>query len=322
MSQNTLVLPTTGTVSGLQQTANMNAALDTLSTLEAGPSAPSNAQTAQLWSDTTNYLVKQYGGTSWQPVWSSITGLPSNAPRGFLGGLTVTQPTSNTIAVSIGMASSESTLSGLMWNTAAFTKYVNVNWSIGTGTGALDTGTVATNTWYHVHLIGRADYYAADILISLSATAPTMPAGWTMRRRVGSVYFGASVLGAVTQLGDYFYWASAPLDVSTTALGTTSTLYTLSVPPGFKLIALLKGSVQCGSAAAVLITDPNAVDIPPSYTTVGGVSGANQGTAQATTFSLHTPTNTSQQIRARSSVAATTLSINTLGWIDFRGQYT
>jgi hypothetical protein len=58
MSQNSLVLPTTGTVSGLQMTQDINNALDTLNTLGSGLTAPSSPESGQLWHDTTTNAVK------------------------------------------------------------------------------------------------------------------------------------------------------------------------------------------------------------------------------------------------------------------------
>lgn len=58
MSQNSLILPTTGTVSGLQQTQNINAAIDTLNTLSSGATAPASPAAGQLWHDTGNNILK------------------------------------------------------------------------------------------------------------------------------------------------------------------------------------------------------------------------------------------------------------------------
>lgn len=69
MSQNSLTLPTSGVVSGLQMTQNTNNALDTLNTLASGPTAPSSPEAGQLWHDTTNNLVKirSLDNTTWIP---------------------------------------------------------------------------------------------------------------------------------------------------------------------------------------------------------------------------------------------------------------
>lgn len=53
------------------------------------------------------------------------------------------------------------------------------------GVNGLDTGTSATSTWYSVWVIWNGSTTAG--LLSLSATAPTMPAGYTYKTRVGWV---------------------------------------------------------------------------------------------------------------------------------------
>ena len=58
MSQNSIILPTTGTVSGLQMTQYTNLALDTLNTLFAGLAAPSSPEAGQFWHDTNNNQLK------------------------------------------------------------------------------------------------------------------------------------------------------------------------------------------------------------------------------------------------------------------------
>jgi hypothetical protein len=58
----------------------------------------------------------------------------------------------------------------------------------GTATGAngLDTGTLAGSTWYYVWGIGKADGTVAGLL-STSATAPTLPSGYTYKALLGSI---------------------------------------------------------------------------------------------------------------------------------------
>lgn len=54
------------------------------------------------------------------------------------------------------------------------------------GAGGLDTGSEASNTWYYVWLIGKADG-TIDALLSASSTAPTLPSGYTFSRYCGAV---------------------------------------------------------------------------------------------------------------------------------------
>lgn len=59
-----------------------------------------------------------------------------------------------------------------------------------TGANALDTGSLANNTWYYVFIISNGTTTAG--LLSASATAPTMPSGYTYKYRVGAVKTGGS----------------------------------------------------------------------------------------------------------------------------------
>lgn len=52
-----------------------------------------------------------------------------------------------------------------------------------TGAGGLDTGSVAASTWYSIWVISNGSTTA--LLASLSATAPTMPSGYTYKARIG-----------------------------------------------------------------------------------------------------------------------------------------
>jgi hypothetical protein len=55
----------------------------------------------------------------------------------------------------------------------------------GTGAGRIDTGTVASNTWYHLYAIGKDDGTIGGIY-SLSPTAPALPAGYSYYMRLGA----------------------------------------------------------------------------------------------------------------------------------------
>jgi hypothetical protein len=54
----------------------------------------------------------------------------------------------------------------------------------------LDTGTLAASTWYSVWVISNGATTAG--LLSLSATAPTMPSGYTFKARIGWIRTDAS----------------------------------------------------------------------------------------------------------------------------------
>lgn len=70
MSQNSLILPTAGQVSGLQMTQFTNQALDTLNTLSSGIAAPVTIQPGQFWHDTTMNIIniRNLTNTAWIPL--------------------------------------------------------------------------------------------------------------------------------------------------------------------------------------------------------------------------------------------------------------
>jgi len=72
-------------------------------------------------------------------------------------------------------------------STNNYTTARNVNLSINTtatGVNGLDTGIIAASTWYSTWVIRKPDGTIAGLL-SLSATAPTLPTGYTYKARVG-----------------------------------------------------------------------------------------------------------------------------------------
>ena len=60
------------------------------------------------------------------------------------------------------------------------------------GANGLDTGSEAASTWYYVFIIKNMTTDTIAGLLSTSATAPTMPSGYTVKRRIGSVYNDSS----------------------------------------------------------------------------------------------------------------------------------
>lgn len=62
--------------------------------------------------------------------------------------------------------------------------------SAASGANGLDTGTLATSTWYSLWVIWNGTTTAG--LMSLSATAPTLPSGYTHKARVGWIRTDAS----------------------------------------------------------------------------------------------------------------------------------
>jgi hypothetical protein len=200
-----------------------------------------------------------------------------------------------------------------MYRSSSLTKQLDVNWAVGTNQGGLDTGAIGNNT-YHVFLIKRTDTGVVDALFSLSATAPTMPANYTKKQRIGSITRVAGAIVAFVQDGDRFRLTagSGTLDVDTATSSTVAVTITLSVPTGIRSIAL----IHCfaGSTNASLITPLDEPDLAPSDTAWPLAHTA--GNASATHSQLEVMVNTSAQCRRRSAINGA-IRIATRGWIDF-----
>lgn len=254
----------------------------------------------------------------------NVTRLSPRVPlRGYLAGLTLSNNTvdaTNDIDVAEGEATDTSN-THVIRLTAPITKRLDAAWAVGSGSGGLDTGVVADGS-YHVWLIRRSDTGVVDVLFSVSATGPVMPANYDQKRRIGAFIRSGGAILAFKQTGDYFRLVTAVLDVNVTNPGSAGVLRTLSVPSGVKVKALY--NINSWNAAIVeqtYMSDPDATDAA-----VQGVNAplaslqaaANQnGYAQ-----LETMTNTSAQIRSRHNVgdANTTFKLATLGWTDYRGR--
>lgn len=120
-------------------------------------------------------------GTKWQ--------LSSGSPTSYIDGFQVDWVTFNSYSVGPGLARDINDLGDIVL-TATITPAINVS-----GVNGLDTGTEAASTWYHLWIIGDPGAKVATAAIySLSPTSPTMPTGYTLKRRIASVRNDAGLL--------------------------------------------------------------------------------------------------------------------------------
>ncbi|MEK6705540.1 MAG: hypothetical protein AABZ06_07110 [Bdellovibrionota bacterium] len=117
-------------------------------------------------------------------------------------------------------------------NVSYFATSVNVTAAItSSGANGLDTGSEASSTWYYVWVIYNGTTVAS--LLSTSATAPTMPSGYTYKVRAGSVYNDASSnferFYQIDRTAYYYAYSSALSAGSATVM--TSVSLTALVPP-------------------------------------------------------------------------------------------
>ena len=188
--------------------------------------------------------------------------------------------------------------------------------SAGNG-GRLDSETLDADTCYHV-LIGRET--SGSTIVGGFKKTIAKPAAWDYYRRIGSVWTDVSSnIIPFHQVGDEFFWKSRIQDVNTTTPSLAGVAAALSVPLGIPVIALLNVSTNVGTPSAYMLV--TAVDGDNEAPSDANFDVGSDGDSTRQVTEIKRPTNTSGEIRYRSSDASVTFfRIKTLGWIDRRGR--
>lgn len=143
--------------------------------------------------NTTLALMEYWTGTDGRWAQPSLAA----PPAGSFSGLAIKVTSNTTLTVAAN---------SLVVSNGADNQLVVPNHTINmatTGANGLDTGAIAAATWYAIFEIAKPDG-TSGALASLSATAPTMPAGYTYKARIGWVRtaVGVAQLLGTWQLGD------------------------------------------------------------------------------------------------------------------------
>lgn len=212
-------------------------------------------------------------------------GAPTVAIGSYIYGNTyannATDPT-NDIDITSG-GSIDSTNVNWMIGTAII-KRLDAAFVVGTNQGGLDTGAVA-NADYYIWRIKRSDTGVVDVLFSLSATAPTMPANYDFRRLIGwfKRVAAANVLFTTYETeggGLELLWSVPTMDINlANTLTTARRTDAVKVPLNFSVIAKLRvfwGDAIAGSVNIICCPDETdtapSASVPPGLT-VNHVSG-------------------------------------------------
>jgi len=294
------------------------------------PSSPTTGTVFQGWT---------WDGEKWQTQATSVAGVVRydiaqglTAPqktqarqniaaplRGWIAGLTLSTAGASTFGVAAGEAA-DSTNVDLM-QIAAISKTTGA-WVVGSGNGALDTGTIGAASWYHVFLIKRPDTGVVDVLVSLSPTAPTLSTNYTLFRRIGVMLTSSSQWVLFRQDGDIFTWDAPVVEVNgANPPGTSAVLVTLTGSPlGIRVRAFGAAAVQTLAAgASLLISGQDQTDLAPPPC---NVMSANAAAGIRSSGWWVAWTNTAKGIRYRVSLrdANTFVYVFTYGWEDPRGR--
>ncbi|KRR20367.1 hypothetical protein [Bradyrhizobium retamae] len=253
---------------------------------------------------------------------TAFNNLHSGLLQNFLSGLGLANngtDATNDIDIAPG-AAMDSTNVALMKLAAALTKRLDAAWAVGTNQGGLDTGAIANGT-YHLWLIQRSDTGVVDALFSASVSAPTMPANYDRKRRIGSIRRVSGALQLFTQFGDEFRLVTPVRDINTQAPGTSGTNYTLSSPSGIMVEVFGTGFANTSGTTS----RTGWYRIGDSSGTVSAYGQSDQAlydpsTGSGATGQIRVRTNTSAQIGVAAANASTSIDFMLRGWIDTRGK--
>ncbi len=246
-------------------------------------------------------------------------------PRGHIDGLTLSRSAAQVVGIAAGAACADDGETALTLS-SAWTKDISSTFAAGTGNGALDTGAIANSTWYHVFVIGKTDG-TEDVLISTSLASPTMPTGYTLKRRIGSILTdGSAQIVDFIQVGDRFIWKVLVLDVNETNPGTAEATATLRVPPDVRMWARWVGHLDLGGAGSsgVRIYPTDVTDAAPSDSAVPlahmGLVDVGANDAEWSNGEVLTDTSKQVHYRCSASDASTRLLLAVESWVDPRGR--
>jgi hypothetical protein len=256
---------------------------------------------------------------------------PPQIARGSLAGLALANDATfpNThVTIATGQARSSTDAFDLRLTTG-LVKRLDQAWAAGTGNGALDTGSVAANTGYHVYLIRRTSDGVLDVLMSTSATNPTLPSGYGAFRRLGAVLTDASAyIRKFTQHGDYFELYTRTADFAGVANGSGPYLRQMVCPKGIPLKLRVFLQSQNGSQLVTFsgIFDP-ALGVPQLATLKRAQIRRTIYKDQANTDSSYgifdgdVWCDANGQVYTHADNTNDIIALGIYGWTDDRGQY-
>jgi hypothetical protein len=303
-------------------TASSAAAISLAEDTDNGTDTITLQAPASLASDLTLTLPSA-DGTSGQALVTDGAGTLSfdtveTVAQDHIAGLILSNDTDtdHDINITAGQAA-DSTNASYLTLASEITKQIDATWAEGNDAGGLFSGSVSTNTTYHVFLIEKDSDGSIDAGFDTSVTAANIPSGYTKYRRIGSVVTDGSsnIQPFEHRKGDFFEWLEPELDINDGATGTTAKTAAINVPLGIQVTARCNGALA-SNGVFVYVSTADATDTAPSasstpLSTMGNTSSANL----VTQFDIET--NTSSQIRYRTNTSDT-FRLVTVGYYDYR----
>lgn len=263
---------------------------------------PGNANITTAAGDTAFALY--LGSGNWQVVQYTVAANSTNSIAGVLPGAIGLSIINNTLTpnTQADIVADYAVLTNIVTKQAVAFSAVSktVNFAT-TGANGLDTGVIAASTWYHMYLISNG--VAINGLASLSATAPTLPAGYTLALRVGAMRAGAgATLVPTVQKGNRTSYVTAVALVTGASSPGNIAVGNVVPPTATQIIATGFGQAFTGAVTV----GPNSVT---TYIIVANGSGTEASSASTAIFLL-------ESTNIYGSTTGGSSFIQADGWID------
>lgn len=206
------------------------------------------------------------------------------------------------------------------------------------GVGGLDSGAVAANTSYAVYVIGSSanmpylvnyapinqvppielpfSKYPGAVILSTNFTAPALPYGYDMFRRVGSIRTdGTSNILAFTQLGNgsgktVLFASAIPVLAAGQAVNYTA-VPLAAFMPSVATTVLLSATLTPHAAGDVASFQPTGAAAGATYAAVSASVAAVAQVSQ-----VYVPCNAAASISYKLTVNTDTLALGLQGYVD------
>jgi hypothetical protein len=191
------------------------------------------------------------------------------------------------------------------------------SWAAGTNQPKLDTGALAAAARYHLFLIRKDSDGSADFLFSLSSTAPTMPSGYTAKRRILCGYVYTNDNGDIRpfHVCDDEYSFDTPINDVNGVAGSQAVTLSVSVATG--VIVFWRGAIlfSAGSGPAFIYASAlDSADVIPNLS--AATDFYNRALNGSGSWTRDVKTNVSGQFRVRWDSAPSQYWVNTYGYRD------
>lgn len=235
--------------------------------------------------------------------------------RSVYQGLIMSRASTTTFTVGAGCVGDDTFVS-TMFLSATITKSTSA-WAVGSGNGGLDTGAIAASTMYYVYVIKRPDTQVVDVLFSASATAPTLPANYTLKRLIGALLTNGSsqFVNFIGYADGTQAWVALTADVNDATLSNTRKTYTVATIPNVKCVVAFNMSFSNAAVTNVDIygdTNLNDTGVGAGGPVISKLNNPVAGQAQVEFIARMVFTGNS--LYARAGAASSTLEISVVSF--------